>query len=376
MVLGDGNCTDKHYICSSDGLFRIYPEENCVGSSLDFILTTDRTEFTSTEIGDFIGFMNSFDSGTQKVEWVAYTPSSFVIPLHPPNNRFIAWDIFALVQYAIALICYLGSGLYGIIRYYQTPKRFLVYLTINQMLWFIQQWIEFYIYITVFEEYDDYNLVMAIYKPLWAFTTLSTVVLTTYQLYSSPFIPQKTKPFVYSFVVLLHLLVSGSDYFEWCYFTSYSDWTLCSSVYLENWRNAHYWWIVIMFVWNIIPTTLVAFVIINTTKVVQTKGFGSYVVSTIRILTQSHKLFVFILIGQVLLMVLYLVWSNILIYYQILGSDKAYLAFGTSMSLFCAFHIVMNLRLLQCLPTIFKMASNSNTESIPKSTMSQQVKKI
>ncbi|KAI8892245.1 hypothetical protein BC833DRAFT_612318, partial [Globomyces pollinis-pini] len=258
--------------------------------------------------------------------------------------------------------------MYGITRYYRSPKRYLMYLTINQILWFVQQWIHFYIYMTVFKEYDEYNLVMAIHKPLRAFTTLTTVLLTTYQLYYSPVIPQKSKPLVYSFVVLLHLSISGSEYFEWCYFTSFSDWTVCNSIYLENWRNIQYLWIVIMYVWNIIPTILMAFVIINASGLVEAKGISSFITSTIRILTQSHRIFVGLVIGQVLLMIFYFIWSNILIHHQFLGSDKAVLAFSISLSVFCALHIVMNLRLLECLPAIFKMASNSINNSLPKST--------
>ncbi|KAI8892535.1 hypothetical protein BC833DRAFT_359737, partial [Globomyces pollinis-pini] len=133
MVLGDDNCTDKHYKCSSDGLFRIYTEENCEGSSVDFTLTTEQTEYTDSEIGDFVGFINSFNSGTQKVEWVAYAPSAYLVPLNPPNNRFITWDIFSIVEFVICLCFYFGASMYGITRYYRSPKRYLMYLTINQI---------------------------------------------------------------------------------------------------------------------------------------------------------------------------------------------------------------------------------------------------
>ncbi|KAI8892242.1 hypothetical protein BC833DRAFT_570305 [Globomyces pollinis-pini] len=103
-----------------------------------------------------------------------------------------------------------------------------------------------------------------------------------------------------------------------------------------------------------------AFVIINTTGLVQTTGIGSFIISAMRILTQSHRIFVGLVISQILLMAFYFIWSNILIYYQFLGSDKVVLSLSISLSVFCALHIVINLGLLECLPKIFKLANRWN----------------
>ncbi|KAI8897462.1 hypothetical protein BC833DRAFT_658563 [Globomyces pollinis-pini] len=356
MILGNDLCIDQYYKCSTDGEFKVYPNTTCTGEAIKYSLSTKPTNITDNTNGMFTGELRKYNSGTISQKWITYFPSSDLVPLNPNPNPNISWDYWSIIQMLISLSLYSIGFLFAVYQYVKVKKPFMVFWFMNQGYWMVLSILYLWNECKIYDQISEYNLHVAINNALYGLATLSSVSLTTYQLYSIKlaFIPRWTVIPVCVLLVSLHILFSGAVYTGYCNVPSFYDNEFCNSDFRQSWRSLNYWWVLVMFLWNIIPTTIIVYYIV----------FNMYdgertIRNIVKQICALDLVFPIAMCFQVVLMITFVVYSSQISNNDFMTNDKQHLAMNGGKQFIRALHFNLNFLLLTRIPVIFKEMDSS-----------------
>ncbi|KAI8897845.1 hypothetical protein BC833DRAFT_591992 [Globomyces pollinis-pini] len=356
FILADESCIDGYYQCSLNGYFNVFENEGCKGQVSPYQLTTQPLDLTHLQLGTFTASLKTFSAadGNIKVDWVVYYPLKNQIPFQPPNDKFIAWDIWLIVQLSLTVIFFGLGVVFGIIKYRQKPSTYFKILIVSQSLWLALS-IENLIAINyVFSSKDAAILEAIAYSYLYGISTLSSVFLTTWLFNSTgkSFMP---KWMIYPITISLlicHAVFNGAVYFDFCRL-SYVGQALsfCSSSFYINWRSLYYYWIPIVFIWDVVPVMMLIWYTIYL-------HFHKITNPWKRLLKiwELDKLLIGMVVLQIWIAIFYFVYSDYLKFNQFMDGDKQANSLSRGRPLIRAIHFNLNIILLQRFHKFFKHA--------------------
>ncbi|KAI8901761.1 hypothetical protein BC833DRAFT_74987 [Globomyces pollinis-pini] len=168
--------------------------------------------------------------------------------------------------------------------------------------------------------------------------------------------PKPTKYFkatTYASLALLHFILAGSYYFGFCWQLNVDFCIDAES--LNGWLKLYPFWILIMFVWDIVPTFYVGL-----------KLHYSYIGSWRGSLKEIYYIdssFLILSIHQVILGIVYFLVSYIRTHTNYLGSDKSYDSILGFESLILTAHTMLNILLLQKLGNLVRGGNKNGMDS-------------
>ncbi|KAI8906256.1 hypothetical protein EDD86DRAFT_248552 [Gorgonomyces haynaldii] len=245
-LLGAESLWLKPNTCADGWLFRNqilhrFGTQDCQSSqeswSLDNLPFTHSFETLDTEIS---------------VQWIAYTPSTLLIPQFQVGIEYSAAVLFILASAAS-----LGVVIYYLYKYKEKRTRYMANFALAEFLWFIWILSRTVYYFVLFDSLDHMAIYSQILNVFLNLATLGTVLNTCSFLVLFLELSKSYKRITYLFVVLVHLGLCGGFYLD--YFRTSPSVSLAARQFVVQWQKAQFLWIVLLFV----STLICSFVVIN-----------------------------------------------------------------------------------------------------------------
>ncbi|KAI8896211.1 hypothetical protein BC833DRAFT_598486 [Globomyces pollinis-pini] len=367
VLADDTTCVDQHYKCKKNGEFLVYNENGCNGNPISVSFQPQSTELSHPSLGTFEGQMVTFQKGTTQKIWTLFTPSDRNIVFVPNPNPFVASDVLRIGLLSLQLLLYGWGAVQAIIRLQKGYKLYLVAQLCSQLLY--MAFVSSYIYQdTVISNATTLSHVDYLGNWLYGLATLFNCYLTVLLLYSVKisFVPKWTLYPVCILLFLLHLLLNGSVYLNVCSIASLKKWSYCTSGLRKVWRTFVPYWIITMFLWNLIPTTLLIIYIVW--QGVEKRN-GS---TTAKMIWLYDKPVFAILLVQIIIIASYQNVFQIVERNDYLNNDKAGIGVQALKGILRSLHSLFNILYLDRVPIIFKTASlnisKMTRSEVPNST--------
>ncbi|KAJ2997257.1 hypothetical protein HDV02_005719 [Globomyces sp. JEL0801] len=373
FILADKTCIDSYYTCGTDGEFEVYSEPGCNGEKFTLQLNNSLEDFSNEEHGELQGELYRVINPKNKTKWITYVPAGYMIPFNPKNDPWMIWDIFIIIQDLLTIIFFLVGTGYSIRKTYTMRKPFSFLMMISMLLWLGLSIHRLYFDTNLYIDFRSIAMSAIADSYLFGLTTLSSVFLTAFQFNQLSFCPKWMVRFGAIVLFILHVVFSGGIYFDICYLDEYALWSFCSSDFLLDWLKLFVWWIPTVFVWNILPSTLIVLYMISiNTSATKTFGF-SYFKLLIGTLWRTDLMCCAILLFQICLCTAYFCLHYITRNNSFMGNDKVVVSLSTGKPFIRAIHANLNCLLLERIPIIFKRLQHKNVD---KSMIPSTVTKI
>ncbi|KAJ2987978.1 hypothetical protein HDV02_005870 [Globomyces sp. JEL0801] len=349
FILDDNDCA-SHFKCSANQL-SIYPELHCKGEPTIYDIYENSVPIEDLTYGALSIRLIQGTKEHIQISWVSLLPSTNQVP-----NTSSVWDYLQHICSAISLIG--GIGISSYVYFAKVRKSHTSYmklLLLTTVIWIIHDVLNI---IYAYAKFPSIEFQYIFIEILWIFHNLATgfnVYQTTVFLFlvKIPRPKKKTKKIVIVILVLLHLVFAGSNFFGYCWNANAA---ICIPyTFLQSWLALYQYWILIMFLWNTIPTTYIVIMFFYTST-------ASWKSST-KELYNSDKFFLFLLLQQFCIGVLYFSVSFLQTSTIILGTDRAWnTSLGIQMCLI-TLHSITNIILLQRMGKIVKGSNATDTTS-------------
>ncbi|KAI8892030.1 hypothetical protein BC833DRAFT_407832 [Globomyces pollinis-pini] len=362
-LLNDGQCVDN-FKCASDSSLTVFSSSNCQGAKETFQLTKTGIPITfkfSNTSTSFVGKMLAGENKSIKVSWVTRTPSTNATP-----NTFADWDLLVHICFTLAILGDFGIAYHIYSRKYRKSQTYYMKLLFaTAIVWICTDILNaLYAYV----KFESLTSQYVFIEFLWLFQNMATLlnVFQTTQflfLVMTPTPSKRLKIGIYATLFILQIVFAGSKYFGYCW-QPFIDMCVPLSV-ITSWMAMYRYWILIMFLWNTLPTTYLAL-----------RFFYSWNNSWLKSLKQVYdadKSFIILLFQQFLLAITYFYVSYLQNSTIFLGGDKPWDAMIAVQALLLTSHGITNVLLLQRLGMIVKKGNSSGTNTTNQQSHQQSI---
>ncbi|KAJ2991246.1 hypothetical protein HDV02_003906 [Globomyces sp. JEL0801] len=346
-------CVDKYYKCNKDGSFLVYPSEGCTGTPATLGLQQNIIQFDIQALGNFEGRLVTYQNGATRTIWTLYTPSfkdKFFVP--NPNAHFKS-EILRLSLLLLTLLFYTAGIIDGLLALRKGYKFFIVIQIVSQLLYMALA--TSYIYQLVVNTNSSFERQLIEYVGNWLYglATLFNIYINVFLLYSLQIklVPQWTMYPVCAILFMLHILLNGAVYINVCNFSAWKNWSYCTSTFRSVWRLYIPYWIITMFIWNLVPATLLIIFIVSQNLPKFT------IVGVIKSIWFHDKFIFIILLIQLMNIVSY---QNVFLltdFNDYLDNDKAVSGVQKIKGLLRSIHSLFNIIYLHRIRRVFKSVS-------------------
>ncbi|KAI8895168.1 hypothetical protein BC833DRAFT_567715 [Globomyces pollinis-pini] len=352
----------NNYKCLRNSTLQLYTLPNCNGTPFVYSLTTIPTTH-QTPIGQMEMSHTLFQNASVVLEWITDIPDRAAIA-----NTMSIWH---LISHATVII-YLSCTVYLLAHSYQLYRRlqsrfwlYMMFIVIFRLIGFIPRFLYHYV---LFPNDFMVLLIGELQYICIGLDFLLTNLLTVYQIANLqlPIIPdsQMLRVLAYSTVVLVNLGLYGGYYALLCVAKEVTC-TITDDMLFE-WMRLSFYLGVFTFILDIIPVTFIVLIVLskslhtlNITKILVMKFFTIDFTFTIMYITGLLITFLYYLVGYFQMNV------------KLLGSDRAYFAFGHLS--FCLFgiHKVLTALMIQRVGVFLREVWNSVKKTAPISDSNQ-----
>ncbi|KAJ3319836.1 hypothetical protein HDV06_005886 [Boothiomyces sp. JEL0866] len=335
---GDYTCVDSYYACGSTGSFITYTQMGCTGNSTSVQLNSTSSTVDLGLMGNVSAEFVTIGEGSESYTWIAYIPSAFLV------YRYQApMEILSLFCYLCAIGVSLGVFGYSFGKFIKTKSLYLTVVMISQLLWVLWTVMDFGYYNILFPSdasTQDYNEIDGC---LFNLATLTTVFNTANFIIGFRNVTSlKIKVFLFSAIVLFHIIFAGGNYFNYMFLT------YGSGTFWQKWLQLLPIWSLSMFIFNTVPAFLVAIPLVKSTDSLRGISTGNAIRKLFVIDTNFTLLFSLQILNTIAIVIFYSIQQ----YTQIPGSDRNFLSMSGIFALNYAIHAGINSLFMEHLRSI------------------------
>ncbi|KAI8897476.1 hypothetical protein BC833DRAFT_658573 [Globomyces pollinis-pini] len=263
FFLADGSCIDDYFQCTEDHEFIVYNNTKCQGDKVIIKFDSSKTQFSNDILGQFDGQLRTDINGSISTKWTTYQPFRKSRPMFPYEGPDIGWDRCAIILLITSLLLHIVGFLYSI-RSRIRMKSSSLYPNCMILNQFLSLLLSINLLINVLSpipSIDVYVFHVVTIKYLLEFSSLSSALLTMLQFYltTKTLLHKRTYYAILILLLAIHLIFTGGVYLEVCWVSSTLESTaICNYSFRARWLSISDWWFVVLFIWNIIPSTLTA----------------------------------------------------------------------------------------------------------------------
>ncbi|KAJ3304379.1 hypothetical protein HDV03_002860 [Kappamyces sp. JEL0829] len=381
LYLNDGFCVDPYYSparCFPNGTLAFYPgTSGCEGTPETFDLSSLSQELTSDYAGSFLAKTITIGTASTPVGWVNFVPGMYLIP----NFKHPA-EIFEVIFFILALLGYLYSCFFSAMKFKKSPKLEPFTMFFSQLLWVTWIILRIYYIYKIFDNDFVMSQVSSALGWLGNFATLSSVIYTSMIYFKIQASPISVKVAILLFLFASHMMFAGANYARIWMAMDSGNYTPSDSFldWYDKWDLLSPYWIIIMFVWDIVPLSVVVFKVVNVES-------GVLFISVVQKIWEIDNRFILAIATQLCIVFLYYLCSILDNYTTIPYSDRVALAISAYQAFFLAAHSLLNCYMVVRLKVVMNrikktgfgtttsQASSSQLQSAIKSTRSLVSKK-
>ncbi|KAI8894500.1 hypothetical protein BC833DRAFT_604640 [Globomyces pollinis-pini] len=352
FILNDNHCVE-HFKCLQNKTLMIYDQNQCQGSFELFSLKATPILINSRGLSGSVQV--SYQTGTNdtnKISWIASIPSTNSIP-----NTNSIWDIIQHLCFSVILISDLALIVYVYFYLYRvTQTNYMKLLMLLSIIWLVSDTLNcVYAYSVISSIQQQYQII----QTLWTFHNLATllnVFQTTFFIFNIV-IPNEfnlLKAIIIISIVILQLVLAGSKYIGYCWQPYVTFCTTYFPNYLD-WIGYVQYWILFVFIWDIVPITIIFYKFFNSLNFRTTSVWQSIYVAWLYDIVLP-----LIVLLQVFIAVTYFAVSFIQHYTDWLGSDKAWDSLLAVQTLLITSHMILNVVAIQRLRYLISMKVNAD----------------
>ncbi|KAJ3359806.1 hypothetical protein HDU91_004796 [Kappamyces sp. JEL0680] len=342
--------------CSTSGVLSVYAKNSgCTGNLVEkFSLSASAATLTSTTgLGKITGQYSLFQQGQVVYNWVALTPSSFLVP------RFEeAPDFLGTAMFAIACLGALCVVIYFARKYRTKPTRYMLYFLISQIIWLLWVIAKTVYYYTIFADVNSFALYSEVMSFVFNLATLSTVLNSA--MFLLKFTNRKSviwKFIIYSSLILLNLVFSGALYVDYFRFVGSYQSTV------KQWNQLSIIWITIMFLYNMLPSIVVTVELLKATDMSHGYGEERSLFSRFIALHRSSKLFTYLALGQIFTIIGFAIMDVLKLNTSAFGGDRMFQAADGFLAFFLVTHAILNCLFIENVGLIAELRSRMKSSS-------------
>ncbi|KAJ3272477.1 hypothetical protein HDV01_005547 [Terramyces sp. JEL0728] len=294
FVLNNGKC--NFGVSCSNSILTVFNDTDCI------------SQVTQTSLSSTVSFINELNvtgqmitnlNGTTEIYWTAvldenYTPTTFDIP-----------SVLLCITIALMGVVYLYSAY---LDYRIQTKQFWKDVLIHHA-WTLSAIVVLYnLFVPTCSDWIPISQ-YALSNICSLITVLNGVYFWNRVLGTGKLVQAAT----YMFILLLHMVLAGANYFIACYLAIALDNPLCPYHVLSDWFNFAFYWILYMFIQNTVPIIYFAWKILSKSKTIM---------DTLTKLNRDHKTVTIVIVLQVVGIVVYILANLSMQYSNILGGDE------------------------------------------------------
>ncbi|KAJ3274746.1 hypothetical protein HDV01_002268 [Terramyces sp. JEL0728] len=316
-----GNCIDGYYQCKIDGTaysFTVFPVQNCNGQGETISLTTNAQNYTSILLGNITAQYLAISDASETFSWVAYTPMEILVPHFDYYFDFIALFLFVA---SLVLISYTIFAIGKEMVQKKLYKRSQIITFIGQVLWLMYisgvmiVWCVPFpdlVPMAAFQEYIGiaHGLSM-LASCLFTTMLLNSVILQDYRY---------AKYICWLALVVIHVALFGSNYDMWYLNGGEGEANTNQEIFrfLIKWNGYSAYWTYFVFIYNTVVPLIISY------KIMFLAGRIGEIRSFLNRVQKIDPYFVYIVLGQFLLVTANAVLVHIKLYTSLLGNDLVY----------------------------------------------------
>ena len=234
--------------CFPNGTLGIYTDVDCQELETSLI---QPISYNSTTLGVVAFDWIVIDQGTAKTSWITNTPSNLLIPSYKAPI-----EVISLISYIISALGCIISFVRQLILWSTSRTNSKVDITffIMNICWLVYIPLRFGFWACVFNDLLSMAFYYQIMYTLLAFSTYMTTVFTTKYFLDAIFLlNSRQKMLIYVILFIFHFSLAGCWYFS--FYSSLPSVYPALNEFLNNWLKSSSYWILIMFLYNIVPLT-------------------------------------------------------------------------------------------------------------------------
>jgi hypothetical protein len=313
----------------------VYSEKQCQGEMIHYTLTKTPQSLVDDFLGSFTGTEVTFQQGQSAVGWVYNLPSALQVP------RFTnGWEYLAIVGFIWSIAAFVYSFVYSLRKFLKSRTITMIMMMVSNFI--LLAWICIrigYIY-TIFLDDATFYTVSDAEKIMLNLGTLSVSFYTAKFLGTVRSYTSKENLALFFGLFLFHITFAGYQYFV-------PFIKVGRGSFMESWDMISYWWIIIWFIWDMLPIFAILY------RMVESTG-AQTLLERVKVVFETDKIFIATVFAQVFNTVLYFV----IVYLQdsttILGSDFVFTAFACYKAVCISVHSVLNAYMIERMRSIMK----------------------
>ncbi|KAI8900334.1 hypothetical protein BC833DRAFT_618633 [Globomyces pollinis-pini] len=337
----DGRCHESRIKCLLTGQLQVFPKAGCNGEPVEIELGLSKIQHQLPLLGNISVHMVTINGAQQTFDWVAYTPSSLLVPDQSVFLEKIENSCFILAGLgSILIIVYLSY------KFITRKTEYMFWLLMSQLLWAIYILVDFIYYNVLFSSTSTLKYISQMKNTLFGLATLTTILNTTTFLLA--FLRVKNgryKILLYVLVFCCHILLCGGKYLDF--------YRLQNGVgsFVQKWQYLSPFWVLVMFIYNTLPAFYVTISIMK----VGIKEYSS--INLLIDLHRQHKVFSILVLTQFLNSVGYFTLAIFQNFTEYLGDDRSFLAINAPIDLSFVIHSIVNCLFIENVRTVLKVRS-------------------
>ncbi|KAI8906251.1 hypothetical protein EDD86DRAFT_210208 [Gorgonomyces haynaldii] len=357
-LIADGSCIDDRYSCQlNPPALKLYNDTGCqqpmaiipvaVQSYSDYGIARVTIETVQGSLNSFI--------------WTSLTPSAILIP---DFHNLKPLEVLAIALFALGFVFSAYMVYHYWLKYYESPSKSMLYKLIMHIFWLLLVIAKFIYWTAPLDWYAIYSQVMCC---IYNFATL------TIALHSAAFLNKyshKAKPWMKQanivLLVFIHLALAGAwyiDYFR-CVYTPISE-------FVSNWNNLTSFWILFVFVYDLIPSYITIKLLLRRVK----KRAGVKMRQVWLSLAEQQPILFVMIVGQIVIIICDVALIFIKKFTTMLGDDRMYLASESIVIFLLMSHALLTCIFLDYVPRVLGVnpANSSRRKNHEDSVRSQDV---
>ncbi|KAI8900164.1 hypothetical protein BC833DRAFT_582857 [Globomyces pollinis-pini] len=344
-----GQCSNG-ILCELESL-SIYQQINCTELIENHSISNVLTAY-NTSIGEIDIEIVSFESGSRTVGWTTLIPQRLMLPFALKN---ITSDVNILLNIVALLGSLIACSYFGT-RYRNRKMVNDLLLFVNQIIWLNYLVLDLILKLTIMPTEFSFVLIPAIIYALCNIGQLLGTISTWMLLYQT-FIKESNRslyiPMGYLIIILVHFILTGSD-LGWV--LVYFDYDDRIYIFLMEWCKLNCYWIILMYIWNILPTALLLQKLLKTKSDKHLPWFDRLWKYLRKDMIFLASIFLYSLNG-----ISYFTMSILYNYYsKIWGNDRSMWAAYSIQIILIAYHTLIHAVILHRLPYVMQLKTKGS----------------
>ncbi|KAJ3304380.1 hypothetical protein HDV03_002861 [Kappamyces sp. JEL0829] len=349
LYLNDGFCVDPYYSparCFPNGTLAFYPgTSGCEGTPETFDLSSLSQELTSDYAGSFLAKIVTVGTGKTTIGWTRFAPATLLVP-----NFKNASEVFEIIFFILALIGMIYSCYFALRKFLKTPKPEPALLLFSQLVWVGWIILRIYYIYAIFVDFFKLSQFSTALSWLFNIASGSTVAYTTVIFFRVLTPPRTTMIAISVGMFVAHFFFAGGNYAKvWEVMDGGNYMPTDGFLHWQddNWSKLGAYWVIIMFVWDIVPLSLVVFKVVN-------QASGVPFNAVLAKIWHIDRWYIFAVLGQLGVVFLYYLCSILNTYTSVPQNDRVALAISAYQAFFLAVHSLLNCYMVVRLKVVMK----------------------